>query len=278
MLWKKRQKMINDAASKIHNTASAMQNATRDLMGNISTAEEKVGILLAVNSLVRQIDNANDFKTVGGLAVTTGLLDDESRDVRLHAAWVIGTASRNVATVQEAALELGVVDRLVNLLKVEQDVGAAKKMVLALNAVVQGLDAAIVRLTELGGQDVLNALASDTINGWRGKIHNVPPAELCSLQSKILTTVTDLPTFCGAGVADLLLARGCNSNIQREIKLFAFQKLLSVCPDLASRTFEMNRLLGGWLQEWDGADEDSYEQDLVKLARTLVNAEVHSTP
>ena len=155
MLWKKRQKMINDAASKIHNTASAMQNATRDLMGNISTAEEKVGILLAVNSLVRQIDNANDFKTVGGLAVTTGLLDDESRDVRLHAAWVIGTASRNVATVQEAALELGVVDRLVNLLKVEQDVGAAKKMVLALNAVVQGPDAAIVRLTELGGQDVL---------------------------------------------------------------------------------------------------------------------------
>ena len=151
-------------------------------------------------------------------------------------------------------------------------------MVLALNAVVQGLDAAIVRLTELGGQDVLNALASDTINGWRGKIHNVSPAELCSLQSKILTTVTDLPTFCGAGVADLLLARGCNSNIQREIKLFAFQKLLSVCPDLASRTFEMNRLLGGWLQEWDGADEDSYEQDLVKLARTLVNAEVHSTP
>jgi hypothetical protein len=270
ILWEKRQKMIHHASSQIHNSATAMQNATRDLLGNISTAEEKVGILLAVNALVRQIDNANDFKTVGGLAVTTGLLDDQSRDVRRNAAWVIGTASRNVATVQAAALDLGVVNKLVQNLKIEDDVGTTKKLVLALNAVVQGLDAAEAKLVEIGGADVLNDLARDAVNGWRGAAV-VEPADLCALQSKILTTATDLPALCGAGVVDVLLAPDCNTNIHREVKLLAFQSLSASCPALAARKAEWLTLLRLWLEEWGGAEAGSFENDLAGMAGRMLS-------
>jgi hypothetical protein len=269
ILWEKRQKMIHQASSQIHNTASAMQNATRDLLGNTSTAEEKVGILIAVNSLVRQIDNANDFNTVGGLAVTTNLLDDESRDVRRNAAWVIGTASRNVAPVQAAALHLGVVDKLVQNLKVEDDAGTAKKLVLALNAVVQGLDAAMARLMEIGGTGVLNRLAGDAVNGWRG-LETPSHDELCALQSKILTTATDLPALCGAGVVDVLLWPDCNTNVHRETKLLAFQTLPKSCPTLEARKGERIAMLKEWTREWEAAEEDSFEHELAEIARGML--------
>ena len=171
-LWIKRQKEIHSASSAIHNSATAMMNATRDLLDNTTTVPEKLQILTAMEREVRQIDNAQDYKTVGGLAVTASLLEDPSLDVVRMAAFVTATASRNHLVVQAAALELGVVDTLMKYLKIiltAQHISSGDatgtelysrirtetKLLLALGAVVRGSKDSVRHFKHIGGNDVL---------------------------------------------------------------------------------------------------------------------------
>ena len=169
-LWTKRQREIHSASAAIHNSATAMMNATRDLLDVTTTEAEKMQILTAMEREVRQIDNAQDYKTVGGLAVTASLLDDPSLDVRRMSAFVMASASRNHAVVQAAALDLGVVDALLKHLKTTFDANSFEqadfrqrlrtetKLLLALGAVVRGSKDGITHLSSIGGGDAISNL------------------------------------------------------------------------------------------------------------------------
>ena len=204
-LWEKRQREIHLAEASIHNTATAMMNATRDLVDNTTTVEEKLQILTEMERTVRQIDNAQDFKTVGGFAATALLMNDPSLDVQRMAAFVMATASRNHDVVQAAALELGVVDKLVErlsrILKETRIDGknftlrteTTKKIVLALAAVVVGSSDGVRHLQDIGGSRVMaSLLVKNKMFTTNVQLLAKHQRGVCGLRNKIFTLQTDL--------------------------------------------------------------------------------------
>ena len=272
LLWIKRQKMIHGASAQIHNSATAMQNATRDLLDVTTTEAEKIQILTAMEREVRQIDNAQDFKTVGGLAVTASLLEDPSLHVQKLSAFVMATASRNHPVVQAAALELGVVDQLVKHLQrmfstevdsedFELRLSTTSKLLHALGAVVRGAEDSVKHLGSIGGPSVIESLlqlCQQTVLGGQnndGGGTALPPKsvnpvkrqrQLCSLRDKIFTLTTDLlvspyswemsPTSFEVYVAAIDALSVCASGPNREVSL---------------------KLLVAMLDDWQSSSSDS---------------------
>ena len=288
LLWIKRQKMILDASSKIHNSATAMQNATRDLMDVTTTVSEKIQILTAMEQEVRQIDNAQDFKTVGGFAVTASLLEDPSMQVQLLSAFVMASASRNHEVVQAAALELGVVDQLLKQLprlafhsqmdssEFDLRLRTTSKFIHALGAVVRGAQQNIQHLSRIGGSTAVEQVLESCHRALQLEKDRKTIRQLCTLRDKIHTLTTDLlegpyewtlinqltvnniqsSATGGNFIANIYLLSGstgkCNANPNREV----FLKLLSAMQDkqLLSPTtmveYGIPDQLTLWIEEW----------------------------
>jgi hypothetical protein len=310
LLWVKRQKLIHDASNQIHNSATAMQNATRDLMDVTTTESEKIHILTAMEREVRQIDNAQDFNTVGGLAVTASLLDDPSLEVQKMSAFVMATASRNHEVVQAAALELGVVDQLVKHLKIvyheklqssefDLRLGTASKLILALGAVVRGAEQNVKHFNSISGGRAIESLLescqntlqninkmlledpSDNVNKRRGR-------KLCNLRSKIFTLATDLlegpydwnvsnsSVYLSSIASGVGVGETCATGPSREVSLKLLRSIQEkeIWNKKQQGEYGMKNVLISWNNEWKKEiqedPEDEYLIELVALSTSII--------
>ncbi|WJX32872.1 hypothetical protein P8452_21149 [Trifolium repens] len=94
-----------------------MKIAITDL-NNVSTSlEDRYRAMLELLELVEPLNNANDLNKLGGISAVTRELNHYDSGIRALAAWVLGKASQNNPTFQQQVLELGVLSRLITMVK-----------------------------------------------------------------------------------------------------------------------------------------------------------------
>jgi hypothetical protein len=112
--WKLRQDELKEAMKSLMKPAEFMGNLTKQLKEkslfyheNPAQGEEEIQqLLIDLESLVADIDNARDFHTIGAWPVLVSFLDRSfSLAIRTKAAWAIGTAVKNSYDYQLWALE-----------------------------------------------------------------------------------------------------------------------------------------------------------------------------
>lgn len=103
--WANRQKELKEAMASIIKPAEHMAELTQKLTFENSTEDDISHILLELESMVADIDNARDFHTIGGWPILTSFLSDKPIPHRSLAAWVIGTAVKNSYDFQLWLLE-----------------------------------------------------------------------------------------------------------------------------------------------------------------------------
>ncbi|XP_004502032.1 uncharacterized protein [Cicer arietinum] len=103
--------------TKVLSDAELMKISISDL-NNVSTSlEDRYRALHELLELVELLDNANDLNKLGGLSAVTQELNHYDSGIRAFAAWVLGKASQNNPTFQQQVLELGVLSRLMIMVK-----------------------------------------------------------------------------------------------------------------------------------------------------------------
>ncbi|XP_025011943.1 hsp70 nucleotide exchange factor fes1 isoform X2 [Ricinus communis] len=136
---------------KMPSDAHLMQNAINDLSNSSLPLEDHHRALQELLILVEPIDNANDLSKLGGLGVLIRELNHPDSNIRRISAWVLGKASQNNPFVQKQVLEMGALNKLMQMVKSN----CAEEGIKALYAV-----SALIR-NNLAGQELFYAEAGD---------------------------------------------------------------------------------------------------------------------
>ncbi|XP_020585080.1 hsp70 nucleotide exchange factor FES1 isoform X2 [Phalaenopsis equestris] len=102
---------------KIPSDAELMKIAINDLNNSSISLEDRKRALNELLILVEPIDNANDLDKLGGLVAVVRELDNSDPEIRTISAWILGKACQNNALVQNQILALGVLTRLMKMVK-----------------------------------------------------------------------------------------------------------------------------------------------------------------
>ncbi|XP_045807570.1 nucleotide exchange factor SIL1 [Trifolium pratense] len=150
--------------TKMLSDVELMKIAITDL-NNVSTSlEDRYRALLELLELVEPLDNANDLNKLGGLSAVTRELNHDDSGIRALAAWVLGKASQNNPTFQQQVLELGVLSRLIVMVKSDSKEEGIKALY-AVSAVIRNnLASQELFYAEAGGsmlQDILRNASVD---------------------------------------------------------------------------------------------------------------------
>ncbi|KAE9602671.1 putative nucleotide exchange factor Fes1 [Lupinus albus] len=121
---------------KVPSDAELMKIAISDLNNMSLSLEDRYRALQELLELVEPIDNANDLNKLGGLLAVTQELNHSDPGIRTIAAWILGKASQNNPVVQQQVLELGVLSRLMDMVK-SNSVEEANKALHAISALIR---------------------------------------------------------------------------------------------------------------------------------------------
>ncbi|XP_027346107.1 hsp70 nucleotide exchange factor FES1 isoform X2 [Abrus precatorius] len=162
----KRQLEIKEIMEKIKmpSDAELMKIAISDL-NNVSTSlEDRLRALQELLELVEPIDNANDLNKLGGLFAVAQELNHSDPGIRTVAAWVLGKACQNNPIVQQQILELGVLSRLIKMVK-SHSIEEANKALYAVSALIRNnLASQDLFYAEAGGWMLQDILSNATLN------------------------------------------------------------------------------------------------------------------
>jgi hypothetical protein len=234
-VWERRQKVLKEAFASARTEAQQMQ----ELLGRILdpgahglSEDDVVETLESLEFFVATVHNAEDFEAMGGLLATTLLLNSSHLPTAAHAAWVVGTAVKGHARLQEAAVATGAAPALVEMLHAAVDVAgsadtttttaaaavvpalkAANKAVYALSGLMRFSPRAQAAVAAVGGHTALTrALAAAAGRaGSAGAVEGNSAAvrQARTLASKVLTLLADQASDesegasrGGAGVGD----------------------------------------------------------------------------
>ncbi|GLT51194.1 hypothetical protein SLA2020_382930 [Shorea laevis] len=133
-----RQQEIKELMEKLKmpSDAQLMQIALDDLNNSSLSLEDRQRALQELLILVEPIDNANDLCKLGGLGVIVRELDHPDSEIRTTAAWVLGKASQNNRFVQNQVLDLGVLAKLMKMVK-SSSIEEAIKALYAVSALIR---------------------------------------------------------------------------------------------------------------------------------------------
>ncbi|KAM6924028.1 nucleotide exchange factor SIL1 [Xenentodon cancila] len=126
--------------------------------GSDTTTEQRLSILLELEYLVHQVDNAQTLCSMGGLQfILEGL---NSSDVRLQerSAFVLGSALASNPAVQVKAVENGALQTLLTTLVTAQPLNVKKKVLFAVASLLRHFPYAQQHFVSHGGLQVLSEL------------------------------------------------------------------------------------------------------------------------
>lgn len=140
-MWDIIMEAANKEPSLLRDCVVTLKNAS-STMEQISTALEEL------EPIVRQIDNGQDFVSMGGMHYLVGLLSHADADIRARAAIVLGASLQSNLGVQVHCHEdLKLVPKLFQILKEEENSLTKKRLLSAFSSLVRGYpDAARVCL------------------------------------------------------------------------------------------------------------------------------------
>ncbi|XP_068451824.1 nucleotide exchange factor SIL1 isoform X2 [Clinocottus analis] len=123
-----------------------------------STTEQRLSILLELEYLVHQVDNAQTLCSMGGLQLILEGLN--STDIRLQesSAFVLGSAVSSNPVVQVKAVESGALQTLLTVLATAQPLRVKKKVLFAVAALLRNFPYSQRHFLSHGGLQVLSEL------------------------------------------------------------------------------------------------------------------------
>ncbi|CAI5727299.1 unnamed protein product [Hyaloperonospora brassicae] len=152
-LWKKRQAELKEAFESLQDDAKYLGN----LLEQFTEAEHnndtrgQLSVLEVLEWEVQDLDKTHVFNFIGGFGIISEYLTSANLPVRAHAAWVVGSATKNYKDAQEWAIDAGVVPKLVSSLSLDvpEDKEAAKDVLEVKKKAIYALSS-IVRSNERG--------------------------------------------------------------------------------------------------------------------------------
>lgn len=132
---------------------------------NSSSTEERLSILLELEYMVHQVDNAQTLCSMGGLVlILEGLNNSDSR-LQENSAFVLGSALASNPAVQVKAVESGALQALLTILATTEHFSVQKKVVFAVASLLRNFPFAQQHFLSHGGLQVLSELFRGDENG-----------------------------------------------------------------------------------------------------------------
>uniref|UniRef100_A0A8D0ECM5 Nucleotide exchange factor SIL1 n=2 Tax=Salvator merianae TaxID=96440 RepID=A0A8D0ECM5_SALMN len=131
------------------------------LNSSASTLEEKITALYDLEYYVHQVDNARDLLSLGGLQLLINGLNSTEPLMKEYASFVLGAALSSNPRVQVAAIEGGVLQKLLVILATDQAQTVKKKALFALSSMLRHFPYAQQQFLKLGGLQVLKNLCTE---------------------------------------------------------------------------------------------------------------------
>ncbi|KAK9698997.1 hypothetical protein RND81_08G146500 [Saponaria officinalis] len=163
---KKRQVEIQELMEKLKmpSDAELMKIAIDDLNNSSVVVEDRLRALEELLVLVEPIDNANDLGKLGGLSAVARQLDNVDPEVRKLAAWVLGKATQNNPAVQQQVLELGILAKLIKMVKSDFTEEATKALYAVSAAIRNNVIAQQMFYAEAGDLMLKDILSNSTFD------------------------------------------------------------------------------------------------------------------
>ncbi|XP_029297621.1 nucleotide exchange factor SIL1 isoform X2 [Cottoperca gobio] len=123
-----------------------------------STTEQRLSILLELEYLVHQVDNAQSLCSMGGLQLIVGTLNSSDFRLQESSAFVLGSAVSSNPGVQVKAMESGALQTLLTILATAQPLRVKKKVLFAVASLLRNFPYAQRHFLSHGGLQVLSEL------------------------------------------------------------------------------------------------------------------------
>ncbi|XP_056455837.1 nucleotide exchange factor SIL1 isoform X5 [Gadus chalcogrammus] len=151
-----------------------------DQLNRTSSTEQRLQILLELEYLVHQVDNAQTLCSMGGLQLLLGGLNSSDFRLQDRSAFVLGSALASNPTVQVEAMERGGLQKLLTLLGTQRPLSVKKKALFALASLLRHFPFAQSHFLSHGGLQVLSEVFREDQGG--------------SVRVRIVTLLYDLIT------------------------------------------------------------------------------------
>ncbi|XP_040904655.1 nucleotide exchange factor SIL1 [Toxotes jaculatrix] len=123
-----------------------------------TTTEQRLSILLELEYLVHQVDNAQTLCSMGGLQFILGGLNSSDFRLQESSAFVLGSALASNPVVQVKAVESGALQTLLTILATAQPLSVKKKVLFAVASLLRHFPYAQHNFLSHGGLQVLSEL------------------------------------------------------------------------------------------------------------------------
>ncbi|XP_071767710.1 nucleotide exchange factor SIL1 [Centroberyx gerrardi] len=135
-----------------------MRRLLTQLNSTNSTTEQRLNILLELEYLVHQVDNAQTLCSMGGLQMILAGLNSSDSRLQESSAFVLGSALASNPVVQVEAAESGALQRLLTILATAQPLSVKKKVLFAMASLLRHFPYAQSHFLSHGGLQVLSEL------------------------------------------------------------------------------------------------------------------------
>ncbi|XP_056144413.1 nucleotide exchange factor SIL1 [Lampris incognitus] len=184
-----------------------------------STMEQRLQILLELEYLVHQVDNAQILNSMGGLQIILQGLNSSDLRLQERSAFLLGSALARNPAVQVEAVKNGHLQKLLALLATPRPVGVKKKVLFAMSSLLHHFQYAQCYFLSHGGLNILLQLFRADGSG--------------ALQLRIITLLYDM-------ITEKSLTSQANSD-----PAFTFSSMDHLC-DYSMESLSQELLEEGW--------------------------------
>ncbi|KAM8927555.1 hsp70-binding protein 1 [Pelodytes ibericus] len=197
------QQAMNMAFSGQTDEVQQMKDCIQELNNEKNSedeAERKEQALELLADLCENLDNASDFCKLGGMHLLLSRhLNSPEAELRWRCADLIGICSQNVPFVQETALSLGAVNKLLPLLDRDDNELVRVKALFAVSCLVREQEAGLEEFLKMDGFSVL-------MRAMQSNVLKLKVKSAFLLQNLLLSHPELKETLCSMGMIQQLIA------------------------------------------------------------------------
>ncbi|KAM3822502.1 hsp70-binding protein 1 isoform 3-T3 [Vipera latastei] len=165
-----------------------------------SDLERRESALDVLAELCENLDNAADFCKLEGMRLLAHrYLEHEEQELRWRAAHLVGTCAQNVPKVQEQALALGCMRKLLRLLDHDPSEAVRIKALFAISCLVRAQEAGLQQFLRLDGFSVL-------MRAMQSNVQKLKVKSAFLLQNLLINHPEQKETLCSMGMVQQLVA------------------------------------------------------------------------
>ncbi|XP_062993909.1 hsp70-binding protein 1 [Elgaria multicarinata webbii] len=239
-----------------------------------SDLDRREGAFDILAELCENLDNAADFCKLEGMRLLAHrYLEHEEQELRWRAAHLVGTCAQNVPKVQEQALALGCMRKLLRLLDHDPSEAVRIKALFAISCLVRAQEAGLQQFLRLDGFSVL-------MRAMQSNVQKLKVKSAFLLQNLLINHPEQKETLCSMGMVQQLVALiRTEHSIFHEHVLGALCSLVTDFPQGVRECQEPDLALEELLKERCKLikDQDKFQEEQ-DFCETLLRLCFHNQP